>query len=69
MMILRSLRSLVNKPRPGGNAWERASDEQRTAAVEHERQCEQRETALLTEYVTGTLTRDEYLERVAGDTS
>jgi len=48
---------------------ESATDEQRTAAIDHERQCEQRDQALLAEYRAGTLTRDDYLERVAGDTS
>jgi len=48
---------------------ESATDEQRTAAIDHERQCEQRDQALLAEYRAGTLTRDDYVERVAGDTS
>ena len=52
---------------PLTNAWESATDEQRTAAVEHERICEQREQALLEQFRAGTLTRDELLERVAGD--
>jgi hypothetical protein len=65
MMTLRSLRSLVNKPRRGGNAWESATDEQREAAVEHERICEQREQALLTEYRAGKIDAVTYRERVA----
>jgi len=59
-------RSLVSRD-PLTNAWESATDEQRTAAIEHEREREQREQALLAEYRAGTLTRDEYLKRVAGD--
>ena len=61
-------RSLVSRERLT-NAWESATDEQRTAAIDHERQCAQREQALLAEYRAGTLTRDDYLDRVAGDTA
>jgi len=59
-------RSLVGRE-PLTNAWESATDEQRTAAVEHERQCEQREQALLADYRAGRITADEFLERVATD--
>jgi len=42
----------------------RATGQQRSNTSEN---VEQREQALLAEYRAGTLTRDEYLKRVAGD--
>jgi hypothetical protein len=65
-MRLRRPRPLVSRE-PLTNAWEQASEQQRTAAVEHERQREALEAALLSDYRAGRIGADEYLKRVAGD--
>jgi hypothetical protein len=59
-------RSLVTRE-PRVNAWEVATEHERQAALEHERQREAVEAALLADYRDGTLTHDELLKRVAGD--